>query len=644
MPAPCTRTAPAYPSDLLAHTMTRWLSSVVALLALAGLMACPAFAQRTSGQPTQGQAAQAVGGQGAATSAPAITPVTLDDSLPEIDAAPQTRAWIDSGGKATLTHVLGSPMAARFTPLQASTIYALGTHDALWLHLRLVRAKDAHRQWMLELPLPLLDSATVFQLDERGHWQEASAGDTLPVTSWPEAGRYPFFRLDLPPGQVRDVYVLIRHITPLSVPIRLASEPSHDHRIQVEYLLLGGVFGALILLIAACMAQGWVHRDPVYGWYALYAGITTLAVAAYTGVAGHMLWNNSGTWADLAQGCLALLAGASALLFVRHLSGMAIRYPRADRVVHLLGLLGLVLAPGYAMMDRATALTVLGLYLALAALLNVWVSVLAWRRGDEVGPWMMAAYTPLAVAVLLALVRVFGWLPSNWLTQYGVVIAMAVEVPLLLVALNIRSRERHGAQIRELALSSQDALTGLLSPHLFQDRLRQVVARYKRDRESAAVIFIDLVNYQRIKDFHGQGAADQSLLRSVIKLRRLLRDVDTVSRIGEARFGLIMEGVSSRAVVTDRAARLIASGLMPLKGLKPDVTLQFHSAGALLSERILAANELSDALADLLSGMSPRTRRPIRFLEPEVTRPMPLEADSQHGDEDGEDSSLPKAA
>ena len=41
-------------------------------------------------------------------------------------------------------------------------------------------------------------------------------------------------RQGLPPGQVRDVYVLIRHITPLSVPIRLASETSHDHRIQVE--------------------------------------------------------------------------------------------------------------------------------------------------------------------------------------------------------------------------------------------------------------------------------------------------------------------------------------------------------------------------------------------------------------------------
>ncbi len=82
---------------------------------------------------------------------------------------------------------------------------------------------------------------------------------------------------------------------------------------------------------------------------------------------------------------------------------------------------------------------------------------------------------------------------------------------------------------------------------------------------------------------------------------------------------------------------------MPLKGLKPDVTLQFHSAAVLLKERMLPAQDLTDALVALLAGMSSRTRRPIRFLEPEVTKPMPLEPDSQQdADDEQEDSSLPK--
>jgi diguanylate cyclase (GGDEF)-like protein len=234
-----------------------------------------------------------------------------------------------------------------------------------------------------------------------------------------------------------------------------------------------------------------------------------------------------------------------------------------------------------------------------------------------------------------------GWVPVSFSTQYAIVIAMTLEVPLLLVALNIRSRERHGAQIRELALSTQDALTGLLAAHLFHDRLRQVVARFKRDPDNAAIVFIDLVNYPTIKAQFGTAVAEQSLLRSVIKLRRLLRDVDTVSRIGEARFGLILEGVTSRIAVTDRAARLIAAGLMPLKGLKPEVTLQFHIAAVLLEERMGEPEELAQALGDLLGSMSPRTRRPIRFLEAVNTEPASLESDSALL---GTDSNLPPDA
>jgi hypothetical protein len=90
-----------------------------------------------------------------------------------------------------------------------------------------------------------------------------------------------------------------------------------------------------------------------------------------------------------------------------------------------------------------------------------------------------------------------------------------------------------------------------------------------------------------------------------------------------------MEGVGSRAVVTDRAARLIAQGLIPLAGLKPDVTLQFHIAAVLLGERPMEAEPLAVALGELMDSMSPRTRRPIRFLKPEETQPAPLEPEEE---------------
>jgi diguanylate cyclase (GGDEF)-like protein len=293
-----------------------------------------------------------------------------------------------------------------------------------------------------------------------------------------------------------------------------------------------------------------------------------------------------------------------------------------------LGIAGLALAWLPALLPKATHLPAVGAYVTFASVTALLVAAAAWWRGDTVGRYVFAAQLPMVVAVVATVFRALGWADVPYVSQYLVVLGLVIEVPLMLVALFIRARDRHSAEIREQALSTQDALTGLLAPHLFQDRLRQVVTRHRRDGESAAIVYIDLVNHARIRETFGTAAAEQSLLRSVIKLRRLLRDVDTVSRVGEARFGVILEGASSRASVTERAARLIAAGLMPLPGLKPDVTLQFHIAALLLNERSLEADEVQAALSAQLARMSPRTRRPIRFIAPEQQQVSDPPADS----------------
>jgi diguanylate cyclase (GGDEF)-like protein len=548
---------------------------------------------------------------------PAAQPVLLRDALRSTDVQPLALAWVDAQGHATIDEVAGEP--SRFhAPPEAHAMYKLGETGALWLHLRVQREPGQRQEWLLELPMPGLDLATVYQRGAHGGWQAESAGDTLAVSDWPEGGRYPFFRLDTPAGQARDVFVRIRHTTAANFAVRLTKSSVHAQRIQREYLALGTAFGTLLLLVIGCLAQSWVYRDRTFALYALYVAAIALAVASYTGVAAHLLCPGFSALGDAPVQMLAAGAAAAGVLFVRDLFGLRRRFRLQDRLMLVMVWLGVGLIVAAPALPKLVLVGVLGVYLALATGSTLGVAVAAWRRGDVVGKWAALAYLPMTLAVLAGFLRVAGWLPVSLLSQYAVLAAMAAEVPLLLVALTIRSRDRHSAQVREQALTTHDALTGLLAPHLFQDRLRQVIARYKREGQGAAVMFIDLVNHGRIRETFGTAVAEQSLLRSVIKLRRLVRDVDTVARLGEARFAVILEGASSRGSVTDRAARLIAAGLMPLPGLKPDVTLQFHIAGLLLSERPLEAEGVEEALAGQLARMSPRTRRPIRFIVPEA--------------------------
>ena len=545
--------------------------------------------------------------------------IALSDARDAIDASGLARAWLDEAGNATLEELVGSP--ERFQRTRADMVFQLSRGRPLWLRFTLERSQGARRQWLLAYTHPLVDQVDLWQLDEHGRWHVQTAGDHVATQEWPERGRYPVFRLDLPAGQARDVYLRIRSAVPTSAPIRLLTNATHTQRLQIESLALGAAFGAMLLLVTACLAQSWAYRDRAYGWYGIYTAVATLCLTAYTGMAAHLLWPRSPAWADAAPGALVLLSAGASVLFVRRITGIAARSTALDRAGWFTGWAGLPLALAYVALARELAIQGLSAYLAAAMALNMAVAWLSWRRGDAVGLWVFLSCLPLTLSVVATVLRLVGLLPFSFVTQYATVVAIVLEVPLLLVALSIRSRDRHGTQIREQALSSHDALTGLLAPHLFHDRLQQAVARFKRDEVDAAIVFIDLVNHADIKAAHGSAVAEQSLLRSVIKLRRVVRDVDSVGRIGEARFGLILEGATSRAAVSERAARLITAGLTPLQGPNPDVMLQFHVAGLLLRERLVEADDLPRVLGDLLASMPSRTRRPIRFLASDETQP-----------------------
>lgn len=549
----------------------------------------------------------------AQTGGPPVTTLGSEQQLLDIREA--SLALIDPQGDLTLAQVMAN--TAGMTPSQANTTYRLGEQAALWLYYRFQQPAASSGRWVLEFPLPVLDKVTVFQRDAHGRWQSETAGDTVPSSRWPEPGRYAQFALQLTDHAPHDVLVRLQHVTTVNIPVNAVPERLQAQRLQFQSLTLGLVFGVLAFLVVSCAVQSRVYRDPAYGWYAAYAFLMVLVLASWTGIGGQLLWPNTGRWNDLATGCLALVSAGTWPMVVRHLCQVPSQraWQRLlDRLLMLAGLAGVPLALAYLLLPRGMGVRVLGADLVLVSVLTLGRALISWRRGDAVSAWVLAAFTPLTAATFLTVAHLLGWAPASWLAQYAMTIALSVQVPLLLAALHLRSRERHGIELRAQALYSQDALTGLLVQPIFDDRLHQAVLRAQQREETAAVMFIELANYAYVKKTWGIAVAEQSLLRSVIKLRRVLRDVNTVGRIDEARFGVILEGVSSRSVVNDLASRLIASGLMPLQGLKPEVVLQFHVSSALLSDYLAPGPVLTKALTDLLDGMSARTRRPIRFL------------------------------
>jgi len=544
-------------------------------------------------------------------------------AVPEPPAIPldpaQSRAevaalgWLGPAPPAGIAAASGGRLDFQPFPLDGRIPLAPG--KALWLKLRLQAGAAGLETWQLEVPMPVIDRVTVYQQDASGRWFARTAGDLVPRREWPQAGRYPSFRLQLRPGAAADVYLEVRHATPTALPLRIVTATAQHERLQREYLALGLALGAVGLLVAGSLLRARLLRDKAYGWYAAFSLLAMLALAAFTGVGAHLAWGNAGAWVDAAPGCLALLAAGAAMLIVTRLSGVFARLRSLARLLHLLGWTGLLFAGLYLLVERSTGVLLLGGHLMAVAACSLHVALLTWRRGDPVGRWLLAGAVPLAVAVTLTLARVTGVLQPSLFTEYALVFSLTFNLPMLFGALDSRSEERRSVELRRIAADSQDPLTGLMKRAPFVARLRQAVARYQRRGEGAALAVIELSNYEWIQKTRGAEAAEEALLRSVIKLRRLVRDVDTTGRIGEHRFGLILEGVSARRPMNAVASRLVANGLMEEPGSPRDAVLHFHVAAVVLHERLASADELLQSLEGVLSGMSRRTQRPFRFLE-----------------------------
>lgn len=111
----------------------------------------------------------------------------------------------------------------------------------------------------------------------------------------------------------------------------------------------------------------------------------------------------------------------------------------------------------------------------------------------------------------------------------------------LLVANDVTERKIAQEQIEFQAF--HDALTGLPNRRLLMDRLTQQMAHARRTNSSLVVMFLDLDRFKRINDTLGHWTGDQ-LLRSVgPRLKGLLRESDTIARVGGDEFTIIL-GVS----------------------------------------------------------------------------------------------------
>ena len=171
----------------------------------------------------------------------------------------------------------------------------------------------------------------------------------------------------------------------------------------------------------------------------------------------------------------------------------------------------------------------------------------------------------------------FDQVDAELLTLFSQRVSIAFANMKLLEDLEQRVAART-AQLREnqarlTHLAHHDPLTDLPNRLLFEDRLKQAIAKARRAQETAALLFFDLDRFKEINDSLGHSVGDLVLCEVGRRLRAVVRESDTVARLGGDEFVIILEQVDGEEGVAEVARKVIQAMALPLSVAGREVTL-----------------------------------------------------------------------
>lgn len=141
---------------------------------------------------------------------------------------------------------------------------------------------------------------------------------------------------------------------------------------------------------------------------------------------------------------------------------------------------------------------------------------------------------------------------STWMRHHVV----KLEDGIAITVTDITER-RHTEQYL-LHLAQHDALTGLPTRALLDDRILQAIARANRYRTKVAVFFASLEAPADLKALHGSSFEDQVMLAASNRLRSTIRSTDSIIRMGGEEFVIVMTDIAQNSDIRRAAATLTA--------------------------------------------------------------------------------------
>ena len=113
---------------------------------------------------------------------------------------------------------------------------------------------------------------------------------------------------------------------------------------------------------------------------------------------------------------------------------------------------------------------------------------------------------------------------------------------------------------RVVMLALTDGMTGLLNRRaFFEEELPRRFVRLQRNKQSAAMFYIDMDNFKKVNDVHGHQAGDEAIMALRDLMREYSRPGDEIARLGGDEFAMWLDNIAPEVAIKRAETLLQAS-------------------------------------------------------------------------------------
>lgn len=387
--------------------------------------------------------------------------IVLTDSLDKVHIDQSIFTIKDPQNAYTIEEVAVPPIQWSFMPNDSGIFNKGFTDSSYWIQFNIVN-RSPNSNWLLELPVPMLEQAALYSPSEDGSFAVNEIGRRVPMDEREYYHRNLVFNLDFAGQEESTFFLKVVSDGPLQLPLTIWEREAFQAQTRSMTALTGLLAGMGIVLSIYYLSQFVRHRQRVYLYFLLFAVSVSYGLSAMSGLTLSYIWPEH-SWLDGALVYASIgITSIFALLYTESFLDTRRHFPASRNLIKILVWFNVALI-ALLFFSFDVIRMILPLSVVASGILMLAVSAASWNKGIKYARYYTAGSILFLLGAGTAIFQLFGVAALNMEAKNSVYLSIGASVFLSALSLSDKEaarvndklkREKKAIERQRLAMES----------------------------------------------------------------------------------------------------------------------------------------------------------------------------------------------